>query len=242
MNNRFKVILRIIIFALFYSLSGLAIASDSSVNARKDSIIKYKKPLDLKISAVGMNRISLAPNIITTIWGDSSEYNATLSGNGSELFLTSKLEENNNIALAVELSGGKVIDLLLHTTDDPSPKIIELNLQKIESKSKRLDKEVRAMLEAMQVGLKGKYYVREVNHRFKINNNSLFVKQNQLYQFGKLRGMALKLKNRRKKGVSIDVVNVLKSFRNLLAIQIDEMILKPGQETTAFLVMEEENI
>ena len=62
--------------------------------------LEYGKPLKVTVSSSEIYRISFAPNVIVAIWGDNTKYSALLSKNGSELFLTTKVEENKKIHLS----------------------------------------------------------------------------------------------------------------------------------------------
>ena len=123
----------------------------------------------MTISSTGINRISIAPFIATTIWGDSAQYSALLSHNGSELFLTSKLEAGKSFALAVQLAGGRVIDLLLHTVEADRPKIVRLDLQSESFAKVEEALEIKQLLNAMMSKEKGKYYVIQSKKAVEIN-------------------------------------------------------------------------
>ena len=240
MINRINSILAMLI-AMIYAES--AMANSLTISSKVQSvgeraIAEYKKPLKLNISENGINRISFAPNIITNIWGDSSEYSASLSNNGSELFLTSKLEAGNNIALAVALAGGRIIDLVLATKKN-DPSIIHLNLQNHSSKIDEVQKEAGNMLKAMRQGIKGKYYVQEYKNSIEINShNVLQARHSRLYQFGDLIGIPLHLKNKSKGVVEVDIHKLLRGFSNVIALQIDHQNILPNMETKAYLVVE----
>lgn len=233
------------IIAISILLSGaLAQVVFASVTGKDGSsckvTISYDNPLHLNISSMGMNRISFAPNIVTTIWGDAGEYGATLSDNGSELFITSRVEAGNNIALILQLAGGRVIDLILHTIDDKESRIINLVLKDTETRLQREQQEVMKLFNAMRSGIKGKYYVKALPAQFTIGGNKhLIARQERLYRFGDLMGLPLKIKNTGKKTVSVNSATLLAKFRNLLAIQAEDVILTSGQEMQAFLVVRE---
>ena len=213
---------------------------------KEELYIEYKQPAQLTISSTGINRISIAPFIATTIWGDSAEYSALLSHNGSELFLTSKLESGKRFALAVQLAGGRVIDLLLHTVEADRPKIIRLDLQ--DESLAKLDEtlEIKQLLNAMMSKGKGKYYVMQSKKVVKVNavGNEIFAslnaEQNMVYRFGNLVGVALTLKNKGKKEVSIDVSSLSKVFKGVLAVSLHNQLLKSGGNMEAFLVLRKE--
>lgn len=204
---------------------------------REKASAEYKKPLKLNISENGINRISFAPNIVTNIWGDSSEYSASLSASGSEVFLTSKLEAGNNIALAVSLAGGRIVDLIL-VTKKSEPQIINLNLRNKGTKQENIQREAQEMLKAMRQGVKGIYYIQEDSRQFNVqSHNLLWAKGDRLYQFGNLIGIPLLLKNKGKTVVTIDLVKFLSGFNDVVALQVDDLTLMPNMETKAYLVM-----
>lgn len=212
----------------------------SSVNA--DSItkniphIEYIKPIELTISGDGINRISLAPMIATTIWGNATEYSALLSNNGAELFLSSKVETGKSFALAVQLAGGRVVDLLLHTVSTPMPKIIRLNLADQNFVQDEQKLEIQQMIKAMRSGAKGKYYITEDKQKLVITP-SLMANWSNIYRFKSLRGAALQLTNTSKNELSISARELAKSFSNVIAVQLDNELLMRGQSTNAFLVL-----
>lgn len=197
----------------------------------------YKKPLKLSISQNGINRMSFAPNIITNIWGDADEYSANLSANGSEIFLTSKLEAGNNVAIAVSLAGGRIVDLILETNKG-KPQIINLNLQDEEAKQSREQREAGSMLKAMRSGIRGKYYIQQGARGFEIFfHKGLIAKSDRIYRFGNMIGVPLLLKNSGKKQLKIDVGRAMRSLNNVFALQVDNLTLAPNMTTQAYIVI-----
>jgi hypothetical protein len=206
-------------------------------NFAQDTIhIEYKKPIELTISGDGINRISLAPMIATSIWGNSSEYAALISNNGSELFLSSKVETGKSFALTVELAGGRVVDLLLHTLATSMPKIVHLNLADQSFKQHEHRLEVEQLIKAMQSGRKGKYYVVEEGQKLNLPSK-LFGKQSKIYKYGDLSGVILQLTNKGKGELLINARELANSFNNVIAVQLINERLKAGDSTNAFLVL-----
>ena len=215
--------------------------------AKKEELyIEYKQPAQVTISSTGINRISIAPFIATTIWGDSAEYSALLSHNGSELFLTSKIEAGKSFALAVQLAGDRVIDLLLHTVEADRPKIVRVELQDESLAKLEETLEIKRLLNAMMSKANGKYYVTQMKRVVKINTDSnetfaaLNAEQNMVYRFGNLVGVVLTLKNKGKKEVSIDAKSLAKAFKGVLAVSLHNQLLKSGDSMEAFLVLRKE--
>jgi len=196
--------------------------------------VAYKKPLSVDISAVGINRISLGSKIATAIWGDSAEYSAALSSNSRELFLTSKLEVGKTINIALQLANGRMVDLALNVVDSKMPKIIELGLGGKISSSQ--DLEIKQLLDNMRSGIKGKYYV--FDSKIKIASfKQLEFKQGKQYRFGNLVGVVLEIKNLSKKSKAINAALISKAFKDVVAVQVERVILAKGATTQAFVVL-----
>lgn len=127
--------------------------------SRLSSTIKYIEPINIKVSAKGINHISLAPQVVTAVWGDESHYSINLSDNGSELFITSKLSTGEFIPLAVVIAGGRVVDFSLEVIESDLPKIVTIDMRdRSNSIGSNQRREIKQMLYAMQSGIKGKYY------------------------------------------------------------------------------------
>lgn len=215
--------------------------------AKKEELyIEYKQPAQVTISSTGINRISIAPFIATTIWGDSAEYSALLSHNGSELFLTSKLEAGKSFALAVQLAGGRVIDLLLHTVEADRPKIVRVGLQDESVTKLEETLEIKQLFNTMMSKANGKYYVTQMKKAVKINAESnetfasLNAEQKMVYRFGNFVGVVLTLKNKGKKEISIEAKSLAKAFKGILAVSLHNQLLKSGSSMEAFLVLRKE--
>lgn len=215
----------------------------SADNQIIDAVIEYKKPTNLIISSTGVNRISVHPNIIKSIWGNGSEYTASLSDSGSELFITSKLEAGNSISLSMKLVDGKVIDLAMNVLENKLPKIINLKSKQLETKEFVLRHEASEMLKAMRLKVQGKYYVQDIKHNYKITNfPNLELNQKRIYQFRDLRGLVLTVKNTGTKSVSIDAIDFAKNIKDIIAVRADNMLLTKGQESNVFLILEKKEV
>jgi len=235
------------IYALLMPILLLSSSTQGAEYAKKEELyIEYKQPAQVTISSTGINRISLVPFIATTIWGDSAQYSALLSHNGSELFLTSKLEAGKSFALAVQLAGGRVIDLLLHTVEADRPKIVRLDLQSESFAKVEEALEIKQLLNAMMSKEKGKYYVIQSKKAVEINaaiNETFFslsAEQNMVYRFRNFIGVVLTLQNKGKNEISVDAKSLAKAFRGVLAVSLHNQLLKSGGSMEAFLVLRKE--
>ncbi len=195
--------------------------------------LEYGKPLKVTVSSSEINRISFAPNVIVAIWGDNTKYSALLSKNGSELFLTTKVEENKKIHLSVELSGGKVVDLELTAMPSESAKIVKIEQSDHKGANRQLEGITR-MLEAMKAGTIGKYNVKEIKSSKAQILKNLNVVAKKSYKYENLTGFELnvvsdkkKIRNKVTAGAQIsstDLEQIKKElsnhFRNVVAIDI----------------------
>ena len=69
---------------------------------------------------------------------------------------------------------------------------------------------------------------------------SLNAEQNMIYRFGNFVGVALTLKNKGQKEVSIDASSLSKVFKGVLAVSLHNQLLKSGGNMEAFLVLRKE--
>ena len=162
------------------------------------------------------------------------------------MFLTSKLEAGKSFALAVQLAGGRVIDLLLHTVEADRPKIVRLDLQGESFAKSEETLEIKQLLNAMMSKEKGKYYVIQSKKAVQMDAEgnetfaSLNVQQNMVYRFGNFVGVVLTLQNKGKNEISVDVKSLAKAFRGVLAVLLHNQHLKSGSNMEAFLVLRKE--
>ncbi len=162
------------------------------------------------------------------------------------MFLTSKLEAGKSFALAVQLAGGRVIDLLLHTVETDRPKIVRLDLKNKSFAKTEEALEIKQLLNAMMSKEKGKYYVMQSKKVVKMNaeNNEIFAalnaEHNMVYRFGNFVGVVLTFTNKGKKEISIDAKSLSKVFKGVLAVSLHSQLLKSGGSMEAFLVLRKE--
>ena len=148
--------------------------------------------------------------------------------------------------MAVQLAGGRVIDLLLHTVEVDRPKIVCLELQSENLAKVEETLEIKQLLNAMMSKEKRKYYVMQSKKAVKIRvmGNEMFgslnAEQNMVYRFGDFVGVVLTLKNKGKKEISIDARSLSKAFKGVLAISLHNQLLKSGGNMEGFLVLRKE--
>ncbi len=204
--------------------------------------VEYGKQLLLQISSVGINRISFAPERITRIIGDISNYSSLLTDKGSELFLTSKLAAGKNFNISVILASGGVIDITAQVIESSQPKVIKLLFSKSFNAFSQEQAEARLMIKAMEQNNKGKYYVESVNNtKFILADKHKSLKGVTLehycsYKFGDLRGVCLELTNQNKGVINLDAKTIAQEFENVESLAIRHSTLQSRKKTQLFIV------
>ena len=94
------------------------------------------------------------------------------------------------------LSSGDIIDMSLTVVKSKKPYLISLNF----SNNQGTQSEVSSLIEAMQDGVIGKYYVQKSSSNVTIpNKGKIKATSSDLYKFGALHGTTLTLQNKTKR-------------------------------------------
>jgi hypothetical protein len=207
--------------------------------------VSYQKQLSLNVADEAINRINFSSGRVSKIIGNVSGFTSILSDDGSNLFLTPKLPEESKIDFAVLLSSGDIIDISLTVVKSKKPYLISL---KFDANSKSAKSEVSSLIEAMQDGVIGKYYVQKSSSNVTIpNKGKIKATSSDIYKFGKLHGTTLTLQNK-SKGVkksksdsSIEITenDLIKAFKGVVGVHIENTTLSKGETTKAYIVFKE---
>jgi hypothetical protein len=206
-----------------------SIAGPIDLAAKLENIkIKYLRPTYLTISANSVNRLHFGKSRIIKIVGDSSEYGAILSKNGSDLFFTSNVRASEVINLTLLLANGEAMDLRLQVSNNPEPAIIDID-SSVKTKAETIEnQEIREMVSAMALRLKRKYFVEEKNRLVPVPNKpGVILRQYIAYRYGDLQGagftLATKTKIKHKNKSISELLNygeLREIFKDILAISI----------------------
>ena len=204
--------------------------------------VSYGKQLSLNIADEAINRINFNRGRVSKIIGNVSGFTSILSDDGSNLFITPKLPEKSKIDFAVLLSSGEIIDLSLSVVKSKKPYLISLKFS--ESKEQYNQSEIAALIEAMQKGVIGKYYVQQ--SASKISHNKFKVTSSDVYQFKNLRGRVLTLQNNSKRSrgnkssiMEITESDLISAFDGVVGVYIEAKQLARGKKTKAYIVTKE---
>lgn len=210
--------------------------------------IQYLAHTHLDISDNGINRLHFANSRILKIVGDSNQYGAILSDNGSDLFFTSKLPIGEIINLSLLLVGGEVVDVRLHVKKMEAPAIINVNLPTLKSKELQTKEEIKEMISKMALRLKGKYFVEPKERTIVLANRpDLILTKYVSYRYGDLMGVGFNYSsNNKNKSGNKNVIEHLSPeelkgvFKEILAISVDPGSLKTRKQGRVFVVFKYE--
>jgi hypothetical protein len=207
--------------------------------------IEYLQAIPLSISANGINRFNFGSGRIVKIVGNSSQYGAVLSDTGSDLFLTSKLAPGEIIDLTLLRADGEVFDLRLYVSDIP-PVIMKLDTEGQKTQEFAEKKEIKEMINTMFEERKSKYFVQEQKKKIQLSNKpNLVMEQYVTYRFGDLMGVGITYRNQsiKNRKINNNIIEpklgkeeLLKGFKDVLAIAIINENLEPEEKGKIFLV------
>ena len=218
-----------------------------SQNHKEAIEVSYQKQISLNIADEAINRISFGHARISKIIGNVSRFTSILSDDGASLFITPKLPKDSHIDFAVLLSSGVIIDMSLTVVKSKKPYLISL---KIPNSSKGRNKsEVVLLIDAMKNEMVGKYYVEKARSNVTIpNKEKIKATSGDIYSFKDLRGTILTLTNKNKKvrgdksddGIEITDNDLIKAFKGVVGVHIDNKYLKRREKTKDYIVFKED--
>ena len=206
--------------------------------------VSYQKQLSLNVADEAINRINFSSGRVSKIIGNVSGFSSILSDDGSNLFITPKAPNGSKIDFAVLLSSRDIIDISLTVVKSKKPYLISLNF----SNNQGTQSEVSSLIEAMQDGVIGKYYVQKSSSNVTIpNKGKIKATSSDIYKFGKLHGTTLTLQNKSKgvkksksdSSIEISENDLIKAFKGVVGVHIENTILNKGETTKAYIVFKE---
>jgi hypothetical protein len=211
--------------------------------------VSYQQQLSLNIADEAINRINFNTSRVSKIIGNISGFSSILSDDGSNLFITPKSPIVSKIDFAVLLSSGDIIDISLTVVKSKKPYLISLDFDVNNQSAKS---EVSSLIEAMQDGVIGKYYVQKASDNVTISNQpKITATSSDIYRFGNLHGTTLTLTNKNKKSgnrnrnskqnslIEINENDLIKAFRGVVGVHIANKNLAPTESTKAYIVFKE---
>lgn len=256
MSKKERVAKGAVILAALIAIAGYATAKEWWQEEQEGVSIKYGKAQIVDIAADKVNRLSFAPLVVKSLWGEGSKYKAVLSDSGRELFISPQVAVGESVELAAELADCRIIDLILTSKAAATRQIVHIGLNgAIESRLAAERIEAAAMIKAMRQGVMGKYYVladreevavelsriisgyeeKEIGKRQKWAKINAV--QEEVYRFGNLQGVVLVLRNIGSIAVKIEAEKLGSMFENCIAVSIEQDSLAKGQTSRAYLVL-----
>jgi len=208
--------------------------------------VSYQKQLSLNVADEAINRINFKRGRVSKIIGNVSGFTSILSDDGSNLFITPKEPNGSKIDFAVLLSSGDIIDISLTVVKSKKPYLISLDFSNNQSGSTK--SEVSLLIDAMKSNIIGKYYVQKASSNVTILGNSkIKATSGDIYKFGKLHGTTLTLQNKTKhirksktdSSIKITEDDLIKAFKGVVGVHIENTTLAKGEKTKAYIVFKE---
>ena len=205
--------------------------------------------IELKISKVGINRISLFPYSISQVTGDESLYRLRSDNDGQNIYIMPLGKIGSKIELSLKSNIGYVQDLVLEVAAIPGTST-EIDMRNIKKAGEGLssdidlsniDREAKLMMKAMTGRIQGKYYVRAAD-RLISNNLGIKIKQIQTYHFKQLTGVILEITNTAKFAAPLEINSLSRLFEHSLAVSIENNIsdVLPRSSIKAFVITKDE--
>ena len=205
--------------------------------------VSYGKQLSLNIADEAINRINFNHGRVSKIIGNVSGFTSILSDDGSNLFITPRSQAGSKIDFVLLLSSGEIIDLSLSVIKSKKPYLISLKFP--DSREQYNQSEVSALIEAMQKGVIGKYYVQQSVSD--ISHDKFKATSSDVYQFKNLRGRVLTLQNNSKisrgnksdSTIEITESDLISAFDGVVGVHLEAKQLARGKQTKAYIVTKE---
>ncbi len=204
----------------------------------------------VKISKSGLNRISNSPYQIVQVTGDDSTYRLKSDEDGQNIYLMPLKDIDEKIEISIKNNIGGVQDLELLVSNIKGQSIdIDSKTQPLLSHQYQ-QKELKAMLAAMEADISGKYYAQKIKQQRVAGQqvaeqnlgklDDLEVRQTRLYKWKDFVGGVFVIKNKTRYRQKIDQAGFIKRFDHVLASFVSSKSLAPNQ-SARFLVIQKLN-
>jgi hypothetical protein len=223
---------------LFFTFSATAFANN-------EFTFNPNKKIETLIAANELNRIQITNNEIIEVIGDESKYILHWSSDWRNLFVKPKVEVGETFELSLIMPSGVVQDIRF-IVGDITPQTIFINSELSSTRIPRagtliplsnpyLKSEIASMMQAMMIGVKGKYYIIDAK-RILQQNEQMLITQIVAYRYRDLSGAVLFVKNLTSKPINLSESDFKYLFKNTYAINLSSALIKPRASTQIFLI------
>ncbi|MBP7189647.1 MAG: type-F conjugative transfer system secretin TraK [Rickettsiaceae bacterium] len=238
------VVLTVLLNVVCFIMSD-ANASKTALMRKQELALDYKNPLTVHLSCNAINHINFKNNRILKIIGDQSKFSSIISSDGSHLFLTSKVAAGSEFDMSVVDVHSEVFDL--HVIVQDVGKQVILTLEKLDLKREKSDlkvEEAKEMINAMQQGIKGKYYVTMTDREISFESEpNLEIRQYANYRYGKLWGACFDVRNKlSQNAIILNTNKVAGLFKNVIGAFPVQVTIFPLKNSKIFIVFEGESL
>jgi len=144
-------------------LSLVLIGAGAMASDLENVIIKQGKMLPIQLNDGAVNHLKFGEAQLIKVIGDAGKVSAIIGRDNHDLFVTSKVAAPAKFYLALSFSDGRVVDLMVQMRASKAPAILQFEFKDEEAGAIKCALAAQEMLEQMQSGNIGKYYVQYFN-------------------------------------------------------------------------------
>jgi hypothetical protein len=195
--------------------------------------------LNIKVSKMGLNRISNPPYRIVQVTGDDSSFRLKYDEDGENIYLMPMKGVGEKIEIALKNNAGFVQDLELEVENIAGQTIVidGAGIKKTNAKEKKQN--LQSMLKAMKDGKIDKFYVQNLKKNFsRSETDGLEIVQTKIYKWQNLAGSVFVVSNKTRQPRKFDLSAFVKDFDNVLTYVASNPELKPKESVEVFVIQE----
>lgn len=192
--------------------------------------------IHIKISKLGLNRISNSPYKIIQVTGDDNLFRIENDEDGQNVYFIPLTDIGSKIEISLRNNASQIQDLVLEVADIEGQSIDIQNfsesfISKFEEKY-----DIALMLKSMQLDIKDKFFVQHIKSVLLDDINEFCIIQTKLYQWKALKGGVYRITNKSNKQKEFELKAFLSKFKNPLASYPKDVSFKAGESKLFFII------
>jgi hypothetical protein len=195
--------------------------------------------LNIKVSKMGLNRISNPPYKIAQVTGDDNAFKLKYDEDGDNIYLMPMREVGQKIEISLKNNAGFVQDIELEVANIGGQTIVIDGIGVKKTTLQEQKQNLQSMLKAMKAGRADKFYVQNIKRPFySAGNPGLEIVQTKIYKWENLGGSVFIVSNKTRKPQNFDLSAFVKDFEKVLTYVVSNIELKPKESVYAFVIQE----
>jgi hypothetical protein len=195
--------------------------------------------LHIKVSKMGLNRISNPPYRIVQVTGDDNAFKLKYDEDGGNIYLMPMREIGQKIEISLKNNVGFVQDLELEVANIMGQTIVidGAGIKRTSANEKKQN--IQSMLKAMKADKADKFYVQELKRPvYSAVNEGLDIVQTKIYKWQNLAGSVFVVNNKTRKARGFDLKTFIKDFDNVLTSFVSNKELQAKESAEVFVIQE----